>query len=56
MVERKCIDMFDGRWGHCMVIITSYMTGYGSTAGKVANPGRGQLKRENKYSAVPVRA
>ena len=24
--------------------------------GKVANPARGQLNRENKYSPVPVRA
>ena len=29
---------------------------YGSTAGEVANPARGQLNRENELFSVPVRA
>ena len=38
------------------VTIQTYIAEYGSTWGKVANPARGQLKRENGYFPVPVRA
>ena len=38
-------------YGHHIYLVAEY----GST-GKVANPARGQLNRENEYSPVPVRA
>ena len=35
-----------------MAITYIYIAEYGSTAGEVANPARGQLNRENKYFPV----
>ena len=40
----------------CMYLWSSVIAEYGSTGFKVANPARGQLKRENGYFPVPVRA
>ena len=47
----------------CMTSLDMYVCMYGHTysknmdqPGKVANPARGQLNRENKYSPVRVRA
>ena len=34
------------------ITYTEYIAEYGSTAGEVANPARGQLNRENKYFPV----
>ena len=39
----------------CMVITYSRVPGM-DQPGKVANPARGQLNRENEHSPVPVRA
>ena len=38
-----------------VIIITTYSKGK-DQPGKVANPARGQLNRENEYFPVPVRA
>ena len=38
------------------VTYTEYIEEYGSTAGEVANPARGQLNRENKYFPVYPRS
>ena len=41
----------DGQMDGWMIIIHIY-----DQPGKVANPARGQLSRENEYFSVPVRA
>ena len=38
----------------CMYVWSSYIEEYTDQPGKVANPARGQLNRENEYSPVPV--
>ena len=39
-----------------MYVWSSHIAEYMDQPGKVANPARGQLYRENEYSPVPVRA
>ena len=40
----------------CIMVITYSIAEYHmDQPGKVANPARGQLNRENEYSPVPVR-
>ena len=40
----------------CMYVWSSHIAEYMDQPGKVANPARGQLNRENEHSPVPVRA
>ena len=57
VVVEECppsVDM-SRRNGMCMYVWSHIKQEYGST-GKVANPARGQLNRENEYFPVPVRA
>ena len=44
----------DGRMDGWMIIIHIYISK--DQPGKVANPARGQLSREDEYFSVPVRA
>ena len=51
-----CISMH-GHHIYGLYVMTIHIAEYGmDQPGKVANPARGQLNRENEYSPVPVRA
>ena len=49
-----CVCFGGGGGGHTLCMVVTYSKGK-DQPGKIANPARGQLDRENEYLRVPVR-